>query len=83
MSWYTVPFSVGSRYSVKKATAFLGHDFNVGDIVEFTTHSYDAKQGLIRFWFKDTTSGRDIAWHVWDNGPPADSSWSEYFDRLE
>lgn len=83
MTWYPIPFEVGRKYRVKTQISYLGHDFRAGGSVEFTGDSYDAKQGLILFWFKDCESGDTKAWHVWDNGPTATETWHKHFALME
>lgn len=83
MTWYSTPFEVGRKYRIQLPISYLGHNFNEGAFVEFTGDSYDAKQGLIRFWFKDCESGDAKAWHVWDGGPKATEIWHKHFALIE
>lgn len=80
MAWYSCPFEKDRLYCVKRPIAELGHNFAAGEIVRFTDHSYDAKEGLIRFWFQEATSQSMKVWHVWENEMEFLNHWRDVFD---
>jgi hypothetical protein len=80
MAWYTCPFEKGRLYRVIHTIGELGHNFVAGETVRFTDHSYDAKQGVIRFWFQDASSTESKAWHVWESEMESLSHWGDFFD---
>ncbi len=79
MSWYLCPFEKGHNYRVKRNVAELGHNFIEGEIVRFQDHSYDPKQGVIRFWFQTPSSNETKAWHVWEAETESLSRWGDTF----
>jgi len=79
MSWYPTPFEKGRVYRAKKDIAEFGHTFATGEDVEFVEDSYDPKQGVIRFWFKNTTTADLKAWHVWEDRVADFEAWKDYF----
>lgn len=81
MTWYKSPFIKGSKYYVLKKYSELGHNFGVGDIVESTDDSYDAKLGLIRFWFRDVSTGEIKVFHVWEDSNDLELQANQYFSK--
>lgn len=73
------PFEEGRDYRVKRSVAELGHNFIEGEIVRFSDHSYDAKLGVTRFWFRVPDSNEVKAWHVWDTEIDSLSRWQDTF----
>ena len=72
------PFKKGRSYRVNRAISELGHNFEVGELVRFQDHSYDAKLGVIRFWFQ-TPASETKAWQVWDSEMESLNRWREKF----
>jgi hypothetical protein len=79
MSWYPSPFEKGRVYRVKKDISELGHTFASGENVEFVEDSCDPKQGVIRFWFKNSTTEDLKAWHVWEDQMAVLDAWKDSF----
>jgi hypothetical protein len=75
------PFRVGQQYRVRRDYSFLNHNFCAGEIVTFSAHSYSAKEGVMRFWFKRDNSEETNVWHVFDN-QKQEISWHEMFDEI-
>ena len=80
MAWRKCPFIVGQRYLVLRRIQFLNHLLKEGDIVDFVSEGYDAKGGVTRYAFKDSVTGEQNAWHVWDDDPEPIEQWSNLFE---
>jgi len=79
MAWYKSPFVIGRKYCILKDYSELGHIFCVGDIMEATDDTYDPKLGVIRFWFRNISTGEINAFHVWEETKDLELLAYEYF----
>ena len=75
------PFREGQRYRVRRDYSFLNHSFRAGEIVTFSSFGYDAKSGVMRYWFKRADSEEINVWHVFDN-QKQEIQWYEMFDEI-
>lgn len=75
------PFREGQRYRVRHEYVHLNHCFYAGEIVTFRTYGYDAKGGVMRYWFKRADSEEINVWHVFDNQKQEIPSY-EMFDEI-
>lgn len=75
-------FTPGNKYLVLKSIAELGHTFTEGEIVTFSSSSYDAYHGVTRYWFRKNGGKESNAWHVWDGAPLSVPDWQNYFRPL-
>jgi len=82
MAWYPRPFTKGHLYRVKRDISFLNHVFVCGEKVQFEGDAYDAKGGVIRFWFKNLANGETNAWHVWEDQLTLLGEWQTFFEPL-
>lgn len=81
MSEEACPFKPGTRYRVRANVSELGHSFCAGEVVTFTRWSYDAHNGVSRFWFVREGANVAEAWHVWDDEASAALQSGEYFEE--
>jgi hypothetical protein len=75
----TSPFTKEKKYEVITSISELGHNFKVGEVVVYKTFSYDAHNGVTRFWFAKNEENDLYVWHVWDTDKPAFEQWMKYF----
>lgn len=75
------PFQEGFKYRVRQNYLFLNHQFNIGEIVVFSTSAYSAKEGVMRYWFKSIESGDTNIWHVFDNQEQK-IQWNDLFEEI-
>lgn len=75
------PFKENHHYRILRDYSHLNHAFHLGDHLIFTGFGYSAKEGITRYWFKNTESGETNAWHVFDS-KEKESDWRQVFEEI-